>query len=116
MSRRTELAPDLVRRIRRDPRFVGAVRSRIAEHGWRAQGRCLELDPDLFFPATTDDPGDAVQACRSCVVAGPCLAAALDAGDVDGVWGATTPEERRVMRQVWVLPTRTVRIPATAGH
>jgi hypothetical protein len=35
-------------------------------------------------------------------VQAPCLAAALDSGECDGVWGATTPDERRAMRSVWV--------------
>lgn len=116
MSRRTVLVPDMVRRVRRDQRFLGALRSRIPEYGWRARGRCLELDPELFFPATIDDAGYARQACRTCSVAGPCLATALDAGDVEGVWGATTPEERRLMRQVWVAPKPSTRVPATAGR
>lgn len=119
MSRRTVLVPDLVRRVRRDPRFADAVRARTPEEDWRARGRCLELDPELFFPTTTDVPEDAVQACRNCVVAGPCLANALETGEVDGVWGATTPDERRIMRQVWILPTRasrSTRSPVSAGR
>jgi len=34
-------------------------------------------------------------------VQGACLAWALDAGDCHGVWGATTPRERRAMSVVW---------------
>jgi WhiB family transcriptional regulator, redox-sensing transcriptional regulator len=34
-------------------------------------------------------------------VQGACLAWALDAGDCHGVWGATTPRERRAMAVVW---------------
>lgn len=32
---------------------------------------------------------------------GACLAWALDVGDCHGVWGATTPRERRAMGVVW---------------
>lgn len=42
-----------------------------------------------------------MRVCLGCSVAGPCLASALDGGELDGVWGGTTPQERRVMRQVW---------------
>ena len=37
------------------------------------------------------------QLCR----AGPCLAWALRAGDCHGVWGGTTPRERRAMLVAW---------------
>jgi WhiB family transcriptional regulator, redox-sensing transcriptional regulator len=39
--------------------------------------------------------------CRTCPVQGSCLAWALDAGDLHGVWGATTARERRAMAVVW---------------
>jgi WhiB family redox-sensing transcriptional regulator len=91
-----------VRRLRRDPRFRLAMAERIAEPGWRSRGLCLHLDPELFFPSPTEDPGPALQVCGRCPVRGSCLAAALDAGDGDGVWGGTTVEERRAMRAVWV--------------
>ena len=110
MSRRTPLAPHAVARIRLDPRFRDAERSRIPDPGWRARGACLQHDPELFFPSPTDDPAAALAICGGCDVRGACLAAALDAADGDGVWGATTPEERRGMRQVWV--TLTARTPA----
>jgi hypothetical protein len=39
--------------------------------------------------------------CRNCDVQGACLAWALDVGDCHGVWGATTPRERRAMLVAW---------------
>jgi hypothetical protein len=39
--------------------------------------------------------------CRTCEVQGACLAWALDVGDCHGVWGATTPRERRAMLVAW---------------
>lgn len=102
MSRTTTLEPHDTRRVRRDTRFRQAIAERIAEPGWRSRGLCLRLDPELFFPNPTDDPAPAVEICNRCPVKGPCLAAALDAGECDGVWGATTTDERRAMRPVWV--------------
>lgn len=32
---------------------------------------------------------------------GPCLAWALQVGDCHGVWGGTTPRERRAMLVAW---------------
>ncbi len=103
MTRRLVLAPEQVRAVRRDPRFVAARR---AEQGpsdplWRAQGRCLALDPGTFFPDPPDSVDAAVRTCAACPVAGRCLAAALVNGEPEGVWGGTTPAERRAMRVVW---------------
>lgn len=104
MTRSLVVPPDMVRRVRRDARFRLALRYRIPDPGWRARGRCLQHDPEVFFPNPADDPSPALEICRTCEVRGTCLAAALDAGDYDGVWGATTPAERRAMRQLWRQP------------
>ena len=96
-------APDLVRRVRRDARFRAAADHRVPDPSWRSKGACLQHDPETFFPNAAEDPAPALEICRTCTVLGPCLAAALDSGECDGVWGATTPEERRPMRDVWQL-------------
>lgn len=56
-----------------------------------------------FYPAAPargikPDPGPALAICRRCPVKGPCLAWALE-HDESGVWGATTEDERKAMRQ-----------------
>ncbi len=102
MSRTVVLDATDVRRVRRDPRFRLAVAERIADPEWRSRGLCLRSDPEAFFPSPTEDPRPALAVCARCPVRGSCLAAALDAGDSDGVWGGTTREERRLMRPVWV--------------
>ena len=101
MTRTLRTAPDAVRRVRRDTRFRAALDARIPEAEWRSRGECLRHDPELFFPNAAEDPADALKVCGTCTVLGPCLAAALDSGECDGVWGATTPEERRAMRAAW---------------
>jgi WhiB family redox-sensing transcriptional regulator len=106
MTRTLRTAPELVRRVRRDPRFRAALESRIPEAQWRSRGECLKHDPELFFPNAAEDPADALEICATCEVVGACLAAALDAGECDGVWGATTPEERRPMRAAWATAGR----------
>jgi len=55
----------------------------------------------MFFPAPSEPADIAVALCRSCEVQGACLAWALDVGDCHGVWGATTPRERRAMSVAW---------------
>ena len=108
MTRTRTLGSRDVQRVRGDSRFREAVRSDRPEPGWRARGLCLRHDPEVFFPGTLEDPTPAVAICGGCPVRGACLATALDIGECDGVWGGTTPRERRAMRQVWARsPVRT---------
>lgn len=71
---------------------------------WVRYGECRRYDPELFFPVSSVGPGgsDAELAkaiCRSCPVRQECLTWALRAGEADGVWGGTTPEDRRYLRR-----------------
>ena len=55
----------------------------------------------MFFPAPSEPADAAVALCRTCDVQGACLAWALEVGDCHGVWGGTTPRERRAMLVAW---------------
>jgi hypothetical protein len=59
------------------------------------------VDPETFFPAPSEPADAAIALCRTCDVQGACLAWALEVGDCHGVWGATTPRERRAMLVAW---------------
>jgi WhiB family transcriptional regulator, redox-sensing transcriptional regulator len=70
---------------------------------WRDHAACRRLDPDLFFPVSTSGASlpqieKARRACERCPVLTACLCWALDSGQVSGIWGGTTEEERRAMR------------------
>ena len=70
---------------------------------WRERAACRGENPELFFPVGTSGPAlqqieDAKAICRRCPVVAQCLAAALEHGEDAGIWGGTTPEERRMMR------------------
>ena len=72
---------------------------------WREDVACRDADPDLFFPISTTGAAlrqmeEAKRICRGCPVQIQCLAWALASGVTDGVWGATTPDERRVIRSL----------------
>jgi WhiB family redox-sensing transcriptional regulator len=72
------------------------------EH-WTDLAACRSADPELFFPVSTSGPAldqvaEAKQVCASCPVASDCLAWALRAGESAGIWGGTTPDERRYLR------------------
>jgi len=86
---------------RTDPRLRRAIAQRQDESAWRVRGACRQADPDLFFPAAHEPPASALEVCGGCPVQGSCLAWALDVDDCHGVWGGTTPKERRAMAVVW---------------
>lgn len=72
---------------------------------------CRDADPEIFFPisATGAAAGQVQQAqaiCARCPVAAECLDWAQRMGLGDGVWGGTTPEERRALRRPTVVPKR----------
>jgi WhiB family redox-sensing transcriptional regulator len=81
--------------------LIRAVSDRDLDPAWRTRGLCRSVDPETFFPAPSEPAEGAVSLCRNCEVQGSCLAWALDVGDCHGVWGATTPRERRAMLVAW---------------
>jgi WhiB family redox-sensing transcriptional regulator len=93
--------PHEVAAARRDPRLLRALQEREEDLTWRARGVCQSVDPEVFFPAPSEPADAAVSLCRTCDVQGACLAWALEVGDCHGVWGATTPRERRAMLVAW---------------
>jgi WhiB family redox-sensing transcriptional regulator len=74
---------------------------------WRSRGACLSADPDLFFPiSATGSSADQVAAakaiCAGCQVLSDCLSFALAQLDMHGIWGGTTDDERKRLRQARV--------------
>jgi hypothetical protein len=93
--------PQEIDEARRDERLLRALREGGGDPAWRTRGVCQEVDPETFFPAPSEPPDAAIALCRGCPVQGSCLAWALQAGDLHGVWGGTTARERRAMAVVW---------------
>ena len=100
MTRARHPRPQEVANARRDPRLIAAAEAR-DDRAWRMRGLCQDHDPETFFPAALEPADHAVAVCDGCPVAGACLAWALDAGDIHGVWGGTTARERRAMLVAW---------------
>lgn len=111
MTRARTPRPHEVDEARRDDRLRRAVRERGTDPAWRTRGVCQTVDPETFFPAPSESADPAVSLCRTCPVQGPCLAWALEAGDLHGVWGATTVRERRAMAVVWRSGELELRVP-----
>ncbi|SDX96984.1 Transcription factor WhiB [Micromonospora pattaloongensis] len=101
MTRARMPRPHEVAAARRDPRLLRALTERRLDEAWRIRGACQSVDPETFFPAPSEPADAAVALCRTCDVQGSCLAWALDVGDCHGVWGGTTPRERRAMLVAW---------------
>jgi len=101
MTRARMPRPQEVAAARRDPRLLRALSERQDDSAWRTRGVCQTVDPETFFPAPSEPADAAVAVCRTCDVQGACLAWALEVGDCHGVWGATTPRERRAMLVAW---------------
>lgn len=69
---------------------------------WTREARCRDEDPEVFFPIGEFARArlaleEARRICMQCTVVIECLGLALATGSEHGVWGATTPDERRRM-------------------
>ncbi|MGW5307815.1 WhiB family transcriptional regulator [Streptomyces griseoluteus] len=87
---------------------------RPAVSDWRDQASCVGEDPDLFFPlsdlaAPGTEAALARAICRRCPVIIACRTWALDHGEDDGIWGATTAAQRRAIRRAMTEPIPAVR-------
>ena len=62
---------------------------------------CLEVDSDIFFPEyyTDADVQTAKSVCNQCWMKDDCLKYALDNNEREGIWGATTPRERKNIKR-----------------
>lgn len=67
---------------------------------WRLQALCRTMDPDLFYSDKPDDQIIAVNTCWLCPARLDCFDYATNVKTRQdfGVWGGTTPAERRQIR------------------
>jgi WhiB family redox-sensing transcriptional regulator len=59
---------------------------------------CAQVDPEIFHPDLGRNGGDARAVCAACPLREACLAYALEHDERYGVWGGTSPQERRAMQ------------------
>jgi WhiB family redox-sensing transcriptional regulator len=74
-------------------------RRKTAVENWRVIAACQFIDPELFFPISTagkslEQVVEAKQVCARCLVQAECLTFAQQTGQVHGIWGGLTEEER----------------------
>ncbi|AVV44581.1 WhiB family transcriptional regulator [Streptomyces sp. ID05-04B] len=76
---------------------------------WRDRAACIGEDPEIFFPlsdvaAPGTEASRARAVCRRCAVLLACRDWALEHGEDDGIWGATTAAQRRAIRRAAMEP------------
>lgn len=71
---------------------------------WRPLGACRIVDPEIFFPVgdpeaprNWQNTQDALLTCGECEVRQACLDYALSIKEDEGIWGGTTPKDRRAI-------------------
>jgi WhiB family redox-sensing transcriptional regulator len=93
-----------VRRAEPVPRTIPKFTLVFAEQPWTDQAACAETDKDVFFhperergQARRSRDIAAKKVCARCFVAAECLDYSLTTGDVYGVFGGLTAEERHIL-------------------
>lgn len=65
------------------------------DSSWVERALCAESDPSIFLGDAQSGHKLAISVCNRCPVKTDCLDFALKNGENKGIWGGTTPEERR---------------------
>lgn len=63
-----------------------------------ADGACVGMDPELWFPKTGERSPLAVEVCAGCPVREPCLEWALK-HEAFGIWGGVSEVARKRLRR-----------------
>lgn len=66
---------------------------------WVMSAPCASVDPEVFFPEMGASVWRAKEICSTCPVKLKCLNHALERNEVAGVWGGTSPNERKRLRK-----------------
>jgi len=73
---------------------------------WMLEARCLDADPEAFFPEKGGSTREAKRICAACPVRDECLDYALRHDERFGIWGGLSERERRRAKRVTVGATR----------
>jgi len=78
------------------------------------QALCAQTDPELFFPEKENYATKAKLAkriCNECPLVEACLTEAIVRDYTDGIWGGSTPAERKaIVRKMKKEPNRPLKI------
>ncbi len=67
---------------------------------WAEQAKCLQAEPDVFFPEKGGSTREAKRICALCEVRQECLEYALDHDERFGIWGGLSERERRKLKRL----------------
>jgi WhiB family transcriptional regulator, redox-sensing transcriptional regulator len=67
---------------------------------WAEDAKCLQADPETFFPEKGGSTREAKRICQSCDVRSECLDYALTNDERFGIWGGMSERERRKLRRM----------------
>jgi excisionase family DNA binding protein len=80
---------------------------------WRVDSTCRQHPTQLWFAASPRDIATAKALCGNCTVQSACLDFALSRPELVGIWAATTPSERAVLRRTARTAAATTVAPET---
>ena len=67
---------------------------------WASEAKCLQADPDTFFPEKGGSTREAKRICAECPVRSECLEHALEHDEKFGIWGGLSERERRKLKRL----------------
>jgi WhiB family transcriptional regulator, redox-sensing transcriptional regulator len=66
---------------------------------WMLEAKCLDADPEAFFPEKGGSTREAKRICAACPVREECLDHALANDERFGIWGGLSERERRRLKR-----------------
>lgn len=67
---------------------------------WASEAKCLQADPETFFPEKGGSTREAKRICAQCEVRVECLEYALANDERFGIWGGLSERERRREKRI----------------
>ena len=102
----TDASRSYWRNYRAGRRVDALIVERRGDTTWMDIAACRTVDADVFFPDPHPGPGvdrssysEARAVCDRCPVTAECLDYALRNHEKYGMWGGTTPKQRRTMKR-----------------
>lgn len=79
---------------------LGSALVGVDDRSWMLDAKCLDADPEAFFPEKGGSTREAKRICNACPVQDECLEWALENEERFGIWGGMSERERRRLRRL----------------
>jgi len=80
--------------------LAAKIRHRILQPDWRSDALCAQVDAEIFYPDQGGGHKDALSICYKCPARLDCLIEAVQSSEQFGIWGGTTPSQRRTIARL----------------